>query len=254
MPEMTKLYELFQKALAEPLDASAKLSKYMLLRQGLTAIWKKHSCHPVQLVLTPMVHIPVFVSFVMATRSVIREGGGGLEEGGILWFTDLTAVDPTLSLPAAAIVLTYINLDLGLGVKQMPLLMWLKDKLQIIMIFSAPFVVQLPAGTVCVNISTYSFCSALSWVFHRFLLLLLPRRFHVLDPVCAIRPNADHGLEAPRRPECIRPPTTGPHAPRRSTEANSCGESASAARSAVAQVPPCRGAWSQCPRSPFSRR
>ena len=79
----------------------------------------------------PLVQIPVFVTFVGATRALIdsdngggNAGGGsagmlgapgasrlGLASGGALWFGDLTARDRTLALPLSAAALTYANIE-----------------------------------------------------------------------------------------------------------------------------------------------
>eukprot|EP00968_Pinguiococcus_pyrenoidosus_P012656 scaffold1130_cov195-Pinguiococcus_pyrenoidosus.AAC.17 len=47
-----------------------------------------------------------------AGQRILPEGTlPGMETGGILWFEDLTKEDESLRLPVAALVLTYVNLE-----------------------------------------------------------------------------------------------------------------------------------------------
>ena len=46
--------------------------------------------------------------------------------GGVLWFSDLTQPDATLTLPLMALALTYANLELSLTPGRQPLFLWFK--------------------------------------------------------------------------------------------------------------------------------
>ena len=49
-----------------------------------------------------MFQIPIFLSVYQAIRKMSLLPVESMKTGGIFWFTDLTVVDPTYLLPAAA--------------------------------------------------------------------------------------------------------------------------------------------------------
>ena len=139
--------------------AEQKAQKLRLCLKGLRLVWREHDCHPARFFVTPVVHISVFLTYVFSVRAMIREGVPGLDAEGALWFTDLTVPDPVFALPLAAVSLTYANLELGFGSGSQPaVITWIKDKIQLLMIFVAlPFTTQLPAGVPIYWVTSASF-------------------------------------------------------------------------------------------------
>ncbi|KAJ1555611.1 Cytochrome c oxidase assembly protein cox18, mitochondrial [Cladochytrium tenue] len=103
-------------------NAEAKARFKAKVRQ----LYRQHRCHPLQTFLLPWVQIPLFVTASLALRSLaayplpsifgIRSRevpASGLDEGGILWFVDLTAPDPTLLLPVAIGIANWANIEVN---------------------------------------------------------------------------------------------------------------------------------------------
>ena len=78
----------------------------------VTAIWKKYDCHPVKSLAPLLVSAPVFISFYFAI-SRMADGIGSFKDGGTLWFTDLSASDPTMVMPLLTSALFLASVELG---------------------------------------------------------------------------------------------------------------------------------------------
>ena len=170
MPYMLQVKDALQRRFKE-LDAAApsgsagvrvKAEQLRQARHGLQLTWRKFDCHPAKLFLTPVVHFPVFITYVFAVRDMIRGGEGGAAPGlaaeGALWFPDLTVMDGTYVLPALAIGLTYVNLEQSLGGG--PKSGWLykcKNALQTAMLLLGAFTSQLPAGVFMYWVTSASY-------------------------------------------------------------------------------------------------
>lgn len=95
-------------------------------------------------IASPIVQIPVFVSFAYSVREMIRNGTAiGLESGGFAWFVDLTIPDASYVLPILAASSTYMNFEISLKSK-VGFIDWARKKLQYLPILSFPFIIQLP--------------------------------------------------------------------------------------------------------------
>ena len=61
-----------------------------------------------------LVQLPLWITFFFTMRHLVRQGSGlGLEDGGTLWFTDLTARYPTFVLPGVMGVSFFAMASLG---------------------------------------------------------------------------------------------------------------------------------------------
>mmetsp|Transcript_25572 Transcript_25572/g.33449 ORF Transcript_25572/g.33449 Transcript_25572/m.33449 type:complete len:304 (-) Transcript_25572:270-1181(-) len=160
LPKVQHLWRLFRNQWQEVPSEDGRHRRYLLsmLRQGTGAALDLENCRPGLVLGLPLVQLGLFVYFIQSIRSLLVQGQlPGIEAGGMLWFTNLTEVDPTLVLPVSAIAMTYSNLELGF-VKPKPasistqkdqepgLANQLKDYFQVYLILSVPFVMQLPAG------------------------------------------------------------------------------------------------------------
>lgn len=61
----------------------------------------------------PFLNIPLGYGFFRITRSMAALPAPGLDEGGLLWFTDLTLSDPFFMLPVATGVATFFLFKVG---------------------------------------------------------------------------------------------------------------------------------------------
>ncbi|KAI9202975.1 60Kd inner membrane protein-domain-containing protein [Polychytrium aggregatum] len=75
----------------------------------LTELYRIHNCHPLKTFLVPWVQLPLFVSMSFALRKLTAfplpwmdtppQPAPGIVEGGLGWFVDLSAADPTMIFP-----------------------------------------------------------------------------------------------------------------------------------------------------------
>ena len=89
--------------------------------------------------------IPQFITFVWAVRSLCARNPE-LATGGILWFHDLTVMDPYYILPFLSVGLTYINLQRGITPENKDwIINRIKYYVQMWLIITFPFTSQWPA-------------------------------------------------------------------------------------------------------------
>jgi YidC/Oxa1 family membrane protein insertase len=69
-------------------------------RKALSVLFDKHSVRPWMSIVGALGQIPLWLTFFFTMRHIVRADSGlGLDTGGMLWFTDLTAKDPYYALP-----------------------------------------------------------------------------------------------------------------------------------------------------------
>jgi membrane protein insertase Oxa1/YidC/SpoIIIJ len=61
-------------------------------------LFEKYRCHPVRSLMMPLMQMPIFISMFFGLKTM-SEHFPSLNEGGILWFQDLTQADATYGLP-----------------------------------------------------------------------------------------------------------------------------------------------------------
>lgn len=150
MPEVNFLFQLLRTRLrAMPVEQRAERKKVVLVFvKGVRACFTLHEVSLAEMALYPLANMAAFVSFVYAVRDLVIHGPEslGLEEGGALWFHDLTNKDRSFALPFTAIGLSYLAMEISLANVQGRLLLLLKDVVQSLLLCSAPLVASLPAG------------------------------------------------------------------------------------------------------------
>jgi membrane protein insertase Oxa1/YidC/SpoIIIJ len=115
--------------------------------KGLRGISKMFNLRPWRALLAPAIHLPVLFTFMLATRDMVRSDVFDMSTGGALWFSDLGAVDSTMLLPAAAVGVTYWNLERAFGRSEtVDVSQVFREVFQTGVMCSLPFVVNLPAG------------------------------------------------------------------------------------------------------------
>ena len=121
LPEVVRLTTTFQQEAANA-KASGKSSQataqlFLNYVSALRKTWKLHKINPLLSFIVPVVQIPTLITFTFAARGLMYGDthSEALQQGGAMWFTDLTAADPYFVLPALAVSTTYLSLDLSFG-------------------------------------------------------------------------------------------------------------------------------------------
>jgi YidC/Oxa1 family membrane protein insertase len=69
-------------------------------RKALSVLFARHNLRPWMSIVGAVTQLPLWITFFFTIRHMTRPDGGlGLDTGGVLWFTDLTAKDPYFVLP-----------------------------------------------------------------------------------------------------------------------------------------------------------
>ncbi len=104
-PEMDKINA---RMLADPLRVENK-PQY---DKEIQELFAKHKVNPIKPLVVPLFQIPVFMSMFFA----LREMGDYFPDysaGGVKWFVDLSAADPTMTLPVVNACLFLTMIELG---------------------------------------------------------------------------------------------------------------------------------------------
>ncbi|CAK4080448.1 unnamed protein product [Aphanomyces euteiches] len=159
-PEMRNVWKayLYARLFLPPALPQKQVEAFSLMYKGVKLAWEKHQTHPIQCVSAPLVQVPSFLLMAYSTREIVRSGRfEGLETGGVWIFQNLVEADSTFILPAVAVACTYLNFEM-MGTSKLPIVQFLKNKLQYIPLISFPFICQLPEGVFFYWIAS-SWCS-----------------------------------------------------------------------------------------------
>lgn len=156
--------ELKKKAALSSEERSQIITLYT---QGVVSVFRKNKGALRAVYIAPLINIPAFLFWISSLRGYITNARDGdesfsaLKNGGLSYFSDLTAQDATLILPVLAIASTCVGLETAfkkyLVVKpndnnnnklSLPQTLGVlsKNTLQLIAMLSFPFVLQLPLG------------------------------------------------------------------------------------------------------------
>ncbi|KAK9727651.1 hypothetical protein K7432_001681 [Basidiobolus ranarum] len=141
-------------------------------RDKVKALYRQHKCQPIVSFLLPWVQMPLFITLSFTLRDMsgypipwLGMSGSNpvsdFDTGGLLWFTDLTSVDPTWTFPLAIGLTHLANTELNAYfMKQAPTLKQkvIQNVFRGISVFMIPVASQVPMG-ICLywlSSSTYS--------------------------------------------------------------------------------------------------
>lgn len=82
-----------------------------LYSNELKMLFRKNECHPFKSLLSPIIQVPIFISFYLGLRRMCLTPIESMKEGGISWFTDLTVADPYYILPVLSCVSMLATLE-----------------------------------------------------------------------------------------------------------------------------------------------
>ncbi|KAG0255772.1 Mitochondrial inner membrane protein oxa1l [Actinomortierella ambigua] len=107
-PELDRLTENMR--LAKESNDSQALARFSAETQEL---FKKHDCNPIKSLALPLIQAPVMISFYLALRDMAALPVPQFQDGGALWFKDLTIADPTYVLPVVSSLGFLAIMELG---------------------------------------------------------------------------------------------------------------------------------------------
>lgn len=171
--------------------------------KGLGQTFRLYKVRPLRILAAPVMHIGALMVFIFAMRRSVGAGAErkasplisrgefsavdgdaaepparerppgtlpGMERGGALWFEDLTSEDATYRLPAAALLLTYANIEMGLAVaaRGSGFVKAIQDIMQMAMIVMAPSIATLPSGVFVYWITSGAWTAAQRLALTRF--------------------------------------------------------------------------------------
>ena len=151
IPEISFLYQLLNKRLQgiSIQQTEERLKIINVFIKGVSASLKLHDFSILKMLSYPAANISIFLTFIISIREMIKNDINfkyGFDDGGLLWFMDLTMKDNTFILPFLAITLSYTALDIAFSNGKGKFFIYTKDFCQCITLLSIPFVIQLPSG------------------------------------------------------------------------------------------------------------
>jgi YidC/Oxa1 family membrane protein insertase len=114
----------------------------------LQQLWKEHDVHPLRSLGLPLLQMPLFVAFFFAIRKMADLPVPQFKEGGLAWFTDLTAADPYYVLPITSMALTLAVMQVGadgLGGNKTRTQQHTVNAMRVISVLAIPFVAKMSA-------------------------------------------------------------------------------------------------------------
>ncbi|KAI8049583.1 membrane insertase OXA1/ALB3/YidC, partial [Syncephalis plumigaleata] len=178
--QLQPMLKAWQNTMARQLSREAREKQWnytrynMLLqrqyKEKMRQLYWQHRCHPAMGLTLVAVQMPLFISMSLAVRRLCGLPVPWLEalatqemaqpQAGGLWWTDLTATDPTLVLPVIIGLVHLANVELNTNKNKSPTV-WqqrIRYILRGVSIASIPIATQLPTA-VCIYWCTSAFYS-----------------------------------------------------------------------------------------------
>lgn len=154
-PNLQNIMEDIQHA-----KATGDMAMLQSNAQRAQALFRENNCHPARSFLLPLVQMPIFVSFFFALRGMADAGLPSLKDGGLAWFTDLSAADPYYVLPIASAAATLLVLETGAETgtnTAMPQMKTMKNFLRVVLVIATWFILEFPAAVLLYWVTNNSF-------------------------------------------------------------------------------------------------
>lgn len=155
-PEIAMLYQLLRDGMFQLKlhEIGAKIKLIRAFFRGAGAALTLHNASVSRLMMLPLLNGSLFITFVISLRQLLAsDHKEKLQDGGILWFADLTAKDSYFILPLTALGLTYTTSAIAFrnvtGGPVSPLAVLIRDSFQCASILLIPSVVTFEAGIFC---------------------------------------------------------------------------------------------------------
>lgn len=105
-PQLNEL----QRLSAQTATREEKYEYQVKMQQLFTSV----GVHPFSMFISPLVSLPVFLTFYRALTHLVVRQHESMSDGGTLWFTDLTVADPYYRLPLINACIMLVNLQVGM--------------------------------------------------------------------------------------------------------------------------------------------
>ena len=148
-PELDVIMEKLRSAKEASMDEQMRLRKEYkdLLARNDVKMWKNF--------VMPLIQLPVFMSCFFGLRKMV-EIYPSMQEGGIMWFTDLTAADPYYALPIACSAMMLGTIELG-GETGTPMQPGVKMAFRGLSVAMIPMTCHMPQAVFCYWITSNAF-------------------------------------------------------------------------------------------------
>lgn len=156
---LTRAYAHASRSLGAAATTGEKLRTLRLYVSGVRAALRKANCYPWRSFAVPLLQFPPLFAIILGARHLVLMGDETLESGGFGWATDLTVPDELWVLPMMAVSLSYVALEVAFGLPKAKnhvvtanllgsnqLVQRVKSGIQMWVMITLPFVVNLPAG------------------------------------------------------------------------------------------------------------
>ncbi|KAG2389229.1 hypothetical protein C9374_014629 [Naegleria lovaniensis] len=107
---------------------------------------KEKKCHPAFNILSPLVMAPMFLSVFLSVERICLHDPGCRGSGGIMWFQDLSAIDPTMTLPVISAVTWLITVEMGAAEPRTETMRQVRSVMRFVTAVMVPITGALPSG------------------------------------------------------------------------------------------------------------
>jgi hypothetical protein len=116
------------------------------VQSEMSNVYAKHGVNPFKGFIAPLVQAPLFISFFYGLRKM-ADYYPSINNGGALWFTDLTVADPTMILPIISLGSMLVTIELsGSEMGEQAQAQMFKNGFRLLIFCSFPFVYQFPSA------------------------------------------------------------------------------------------------------------
>ncbi|KAK0180430.1 hypothetical protein PV327_006073 [Microctonus hyperodae] len=122
--------------------------------QELLEYMKKYNCSPFKSMIVPMVQAPIFISFFFGLKRMTNLPVESMTQGGILWFTNLTASDPYFLLPVLTSASMALTIRLGIDAPRLATMGLFRYVIQGLPLIILPFTLNFPSAITWYWLST----------------------------------------------------------------------------------------------------
>lgn len=108
---LRQAYARASVALGPKAPVGDRVSLMLATLRGVQAALHRAKCYPWRSFVIPFVQVPIAIAGVLGARHSVLLGDRSFEAEGAMWFQDLTVPDPIYVLPMVSLSLAYLSLD-----------------------------------------------------------------------------------------------------------------------------------------------
>jgi len=133
------------ETLGSTLTTSSSEEEKRIAAENLEKLFKKEKCHPFLNLISPVVMAPAFLSvFFAVERLSLHEPTA--TTGGLLWFQDLSVIDPTWVLPLLSGLTWIITIEMGADEPRTYAMQQMRSLVRFLAAVMVPVTGALPQG------------------------------------------------------------------------------------------------------------